>query len=253
MIRKLSHARTGQTVFGKEFQMSSKPGLGSITKYLSTKKEAERKRIGLLVDGPNVIRREFNVDLHDIKNVLKEYGNLKVGRVFVNQYASDRLIEAIENHGLEPIICASDVDVRLAVEGMELVYNENIDTIAIVTRDADFKPLLNKANEKGKETIVFGIEPGFSVSLKNSADYVILLNNDTMSYEASGDAAETHMIGVDEADENDENIDIEFIEKEDPRVRNNKNPVKKQNRENPDPNDKKSRIVVLKSPDHDDN
>src|SRR5690606_19395014 len=84
-------------------------------------------------------------------------------------------------HGLEPIICSSDVDVRLAVEGMELVHNSNIDTLAIVTRDADFKPLLNKANEHGKETIIFGVEPGFSTALKNSADYVILMKKDKMS------------------------------------------------------------------------
>ena len=73
------------------------------------------------------------------------------------------------------------MDVRLAVEGMELVYNPNIDTLAIVTRDADFKPLLNKANEHGKETIIFGVEPGFSTALKNSADYVILMDKNRMS------------------------------------------------------------------------
>ena len=223
--------------------MSSKTGLGSITKYLSSKKEAERKRIGLLVDGPNVIRREFNVDLYDIKNVLKEYGNLKVGRVFVNQYASDKLIEAIENHGLEPIICSSDVDVRLAVEGMELVYNDNIDTIAIVTRDADFKPLLNKANEKGKETIIFGIQPGFSVALKNSADYVILLENETMSYEDENELGESHMIGVHAVDE-EENVDIEIVEKEESGEKKNR-PQK----ETEDVKETKSRVVVLKSPD----
>jgi uncharacterized LabA/DUF88 family protein len=50
-----------------------------------------------------------------------------------------------------------------------------------VTRDADFKPLLNKANEHGKETIIFGVEPGFSTALKNSADYVILMNKHSMS------------------------------------------------------------------------
>ncbi|MCL2141613.1 MAG: TIGR00288 family NYN domain-containing protein [Methanimicrococcus sp.] len=166
----------------------TKTGLRAITKYLSSKKENERKRIGLLVDGPNVIRKEFNVDLYEIKNVLKEYGNLKVGKVFINQYASNKLIEAIENHGLEPIVCSTDVDVRLAVEGMELVYNPNIDTIAIVTRDADFKPLLNKANEKGKETIIFGIQPGFSIALRNSADYVILLKDAEMTYEEENES-----------------------------------------------------------------
>ncbi|TGC07483.1 TIGR00288 family NYN domain-containing protein [Methanolobus halotolerans] len=159
-----------------------KTGLNSIVKYLSTKKETGRRSIGLLVDGPNVLRKEFNVNLEEIRDVLKEYGNVKIGRVFLNQYASDKLVEAIENNGFEPIICSSDVDVRLAVEGMELVYNPTIDTLALVTRDADFKPLLNKANEHGKETIIFGVEPGFSTALRNSADYVIVLENDQMNY-----------------------------------------------------------------------
>jgi len=206
-----------------------KSGFGSITKYLSSKKENERKRIGLLVDGPNVIRKEFNVDLHEIKNVLKEYGNVKVGKVFINQYASNKLVEAIENHGLEPIICASDVDVRLAVEGMELVYNQNIDTIAIVTRDADFKPLLNKANEKGKETIIFGIQPGFSIALKNSADYVILLKDAQMTYE---DEEESKILFVDEEEETEE-IEIgkkEDDENEESEKRNNEKFAQKQKR-----------------------
>lgn len=160
-----------------------KTGFSSIVKYLSTKKETGRRSIGLLVDGPNVLRKEFNVNLEEIRDVLKEYGNVKIGRVFLNQYASDKLVEAIENNGFEPIICSSDVDVRLAVEGMELVYNSTIDTIALVTRDADFKPLLNKANEHGKETILFGVEPGFSTALRNSADYVVILENNQMNYD----------------------------------------------------------------------
>lgn len=157
-----------------------KSGLNSIVRYLSTKKETGRRNIGLLVDGPNVLRKEFNVNLEAIRDVLKEYGNVKIGLVFLNQYASEKLVEAIENNGFEPVICSSDVDVRLAVEGTEMVCNPNIDTITLVTRDADFKPLLNKANKHGKETILFGVEPGFSPALKNSADYVIMLNTEEM-------------------------------------------------------------------------
>ncbi|WP_462273381.1 TIGR00288 family NYN domain-containing protein [Methanohalophilus sp.] len=153
-----------------------KTGFNSIVKYLSTKKEVGRRSIGLLVDGPNVLRKEFDVNLEEIRDVLKEYGNIKIGRVFLNQYASNKLVEAVENNGFEPVICSSDVDVRLSVEGMELVHNPNIDTLALVTRDADFKPLLNKANEHGKETIIFGVEPGFSTALRNSSDYVVILN-----------------------------------------------------------------------------
>ncbi|HJH32152.1 MAG TPA: TIGR00288 family NYN domain-containing protein [Methanosarcinaceae archaeon] len=184
-----------------------KTGFNSIVKYLSSKKEMGRRSIGLLVDGPNVLRKEFNVDLEEIGDVLKEYGNVKVGRVFLNQYASDKLVEAVENNGLEPIICSSDVDVRLAVEGMELVFNPNIDTIALVTRDADFKPLLNKANEHGKETIIFGVEPGFSTALKNTADYVILLSDEHMSCKECEDEGAENNVDETVGKNSDENTD----------------------------------------------
>ena len=51
----------------------------------------------------------------------------------------------------------------------------NIDIIALMTRDADFLPIINKAKENGKETIVIGAEPGFSAALQNSADDAIIL------------------------------------------------------------------------------
>lgn len=160
-----------------------KSGFESIRNYLGSKKEKGRRKIALLVDGPNMLRKEFQINLEEIRDVLKDYGSIKIGRVFLNQYASDKLVEAIETQGFEPIICTSDVDVRLAVEGMELVFSPLIDTIALVTRDADFKPLLSKANEHGKETILFGAEPGLSIALKNSADYVIILKEGVMEHE----------------------------------------------------------------------
>ncbi|MBW6518888.1 MAG: TIGR00288 family NYN domain-containing protein [ANME-2 cluster archaeon] len=160
-----------------------KSGFGAIRNYLGSKQEKGRRKIALLVDGPNMLRKEFQINLEGIRDVLKDYGTIKIGRVFLNQYASDKLVEAIETQGLEPIICSSDVDVRLSVEGMEMVFNPVIDTIALVTRDADFKPLLNKANEHGKETILFGAEPGMSIGLKNSADYVIIMKEGVMGHE----------------------------------------------------------------------
>jgi uncharacterized protein (TIGR00288 family) len=142
-----------------------------------SRRERARKGVGLLVDGPNMLRKEFQIDLEEIRNTLKEFGDIKVGRVYLNQYASEKLVEAIENQGFEPVVSSSDVDVRLAVEATELIFNPNIDIIAIVTRDADFKPVLSKAMEHGKETIIFGAEPGFSTALKNLADVVVILND----------------------------------------------------------------------------
>jgi uncharacterized protein (TIGR00288 family) len=152
--------------------------LSSFKQYIPLTRRSNERNIGLLVDGPNMLRNEFNLDLEMIKGIVSENGTIKVAKVLMNQYASDKLIEAVVNQGFTPIIVAGDVDVQLAVEAFELVYNPNIDVIALMTRNADFLPLINIAKENGKETMVIGAEPGFSVALKNSADSAIVLNNE---------------------------------------------------------------------------
>ncbi|MET1124680.1 MAG: TIGR00288 family NYN domain-containing protein [Archaeoglobaceae archaeon] len=156
--------------------MSQNSRIKKIKEYLSKRKFVQRKKIGVLVDGPNMLRKEFKVNLQEIREILSEYGDIKIARVFLNQYATEKLVEAIENQGFEPIVTSGDVDVRMAVDAMELIYNDSIDVLALVTRDADFKAVLMKAKEMGKETIIVGAEPGFSAALKNSADMTIVLN-----------------------------------------------------------------------------
>jgi len=137
------------------------------------KKKQGEKKIACFVDGPNMLRKELGVDLGKVKKKLEKYGRLKVARVFLDQYASDKLIEAVTNQGFDVVIVPSDVDVALAVDATCFVFNDAIEAIAIVSRDSDFKPLLAKAKEKGKETIVVGMEPDFSTALRNAADIVI--------------------------------------------------------------------------------
>ncbi len=156
--------------------MSNLEKLSSFKQYIPLTRRSNERNIGLLVDGPNMLRNEFHLDLEMIKEIVSENGTIKVAKVLMNQYASDKLIEAVVNQGFTPIIVAGDVDVQLAVEAFELVYNPNIDVIALMTRNADFLPLINIAKENGKETMVIGAEPGFSVALKNSADSAIVLN-----------------------------------------------------------------------------
>ncbi len=152
--------------------------LQKIRDYLTSKKDSDSRSIGLVVDGPNMLRKEFNINLFELRDILLDYGDIKVAKVFLNQYAGEKLVEAIENQGFEPVITSGDVDVKMAVESMEMIYNDAIDAIALVTRDADFKAVLNKAMEVGKETIIIGIQPGFSTALKNCADIAIVLNDE---------------------------------------------------------------------------
>lgn len=144
-----------------------------IKKVLNTEKS-----IACFVDGPNMLRKELNVDLSKVKKRLQKLGKLKVARVFLDQYASDKLIEAVTNQGFDIVIVPSDVDIALAVEATQFIFNQNIDAIAIVSRDSDYKPVLTKAKERGKDTIVVGIDPDFSSALQNSADVVINLKSE---------------------------------------------------------------------------
>lgn len=138
------------------------------------KKKAPGKNIALLIDGPNVIRKDVRLDLVQVRKAVEKHGTIKVSKIFLDQYASDKLIEAMTNQGYEPIITTGDVDVTMAVEAMVQVYNPHVQSIALMTRDIDFRPVLVKAKELGKETIVIGSEPGFSIALRNTADIVIM-------------------------------------------------------------------------------
>ena len=131
-------------------------------------------RIALLVDGPNIIRRDVRIDLLSVRKLVEQHGKIKVAKVFLDQYASDKLIEAMVNQGYEPVLTTGDVDVTMAVEAAVQAFNPHIDTIALMTRDIDFRPVLVKAKELGKSTIVIGTEPGFSIGLRNTADVVII-------------------------------------------------------------------------------
>lgn len=143
-------------------------------KSFVSKPKIPEKNIALFIDGPNVIRRDVRLDLIAVRKSVEKHGRIKVAKVFLDQYASDKLIEAMTNQGYEPVISTGDVDVTMACEAMVQVFNPNINTIALMTRDIDFRPVLVKAKELGKETIVIGAEPGFSVALQHTADILII-------------------------------------------------------------------------------
>jgi len=148
------------------------PGMMEKLKLLMKKEPT--KNIALLVDGPNVIRKDINIDLEGVKRKVSKYGRIKVCKIYLDQYASDKLIEAMTNQGYTPVITTGDVDVMMAVEAMEQGVNPAIQSIALMTRDTDFMPVLVKAKELGKETIVVGANPGFSAALRNTADIIIM-------------------------------------------------------------------------------
>jgi uncharacterized protein (TIGR00288 family) len=135
------------------------------------------ERVGIFVDGPNVFREEFDVDLDDLRALAREEGTVAIARVYVDEKASGGLIQAAEARGFEVVTTSGDVDVKLAVEAVEAAVAGRIDTVVVVSRDTDFKPALEIAAERGLRTVA--VAPGThgrSDALRNAAHHEVTLN-----------------------------------------------------------------------------
>jgi len=144
--------------------------------FLSKFCKKEKPDIALLIDGPNTIRKSLRTDLIRVKKEVQKHGNIRVAKIYLDQYASDKLIEAMVNQGFETEITTGDVDVTMAIEAMEYVLDPNIDMIALMTRDTDYRPVLVKARARGKRTMVVATDVAFSAALKSTADIVVMFN-----------------------------------------------------------------------------
>jgi uncharacterized protein (TIGR00288 family) len=130
-----------------------------------------RSRVGLYVDGPNVLRSEFDVDLDELRDLAAADGRLAVTRLYLDERAPAELLQAAEARGFEVVTTSGDVDVRLAVDATAAVVDGDVDVLVIVSRDSDFKPVLEVAARRGVETVA--IAPGAhgrSDALRNAAD-----------------------------------------------------------------------------------
>ena len=142
----------------------------------------EESNVALFIDGPNMLRKEFMIDLRELKKSILKYGRVVIAKVFVNQFAPEKLIEAIINEGFESIMILAeveaeknDIDVAMAVAAVEAAIIKDIEFIALATRDADYLPVIHRAKEHGKKVIIVGAEPGMSSGLQNAADYVEMM------------------------------------------------------------------------------
>ncbi|WP_336359790.1 NYN domain-containing protein [Haladaptatus sp. ZSTT2] len=132
--------------------------------------DRDEPKVGLFVDGPNMLRDEFSVDLDDVREAGMEVGWLATRRLYLDEHATPALIQAAEARGFEVIITSGDVDVKLAVDATEFIVTESIDVLAIASRDTDFKPLLEMASRHGVRTLAIAPgEHGRSDALRNAA------------------------------------------------------------------------------------
>lgn len=171
----------------------------------------DRPRVALFVDGPNVLREEFDVDLDDVREAAATVGRPTARRLYLDEHATPGLIQAAEARGFEVVVTSGDVDVRLAVDLTRFAVEGRADVVAIASRDTDFKPAIETANAYGLRTLAISPgEYGRSDALRNAASDSITLGGDVP------DAAEPHpeseddgpsLVGYDDADGADDEDD----------------------------------------------
>ena len=139
--------------------------------------EDETARVGLFVDGPNVLRSEFDVNLDELRDIADEEGTLALTRLYLDEHATPELIKAAEARGFDVVTTSGDVDVRLAVDATAAAVEGAIDVVVIASRDADFKPVVERAAEEGLRTVAIAPgEYGRSDALRNAAQHAVTMD-----------------------------------------------------------------------------
>jgi len=133
-------------------------------------------RVGLFVDGPNVLRSEFDVDLDELRAIASDEGDLALTRLYLDEHATPELIQAAEARGFDVVTTSGDVDVRLAVDATTAVVGETIDVLVVASRDTDFKPVVERAAREGVRTVAIAPgEYGRSDALRNAAQRAVTM------------------------------------------------------------------------------
>ncbi len=163
-------------IFGKGKPAPARPG------------EPGRNEVfAVFVDGPNMIRKDAKIDLADVKNILVKEGTVHSAFVYVDQYASRKLIEAVINQGYKAVVTSGDVDVAMAVDSVYYAATaKEVTAVVFVTRDTDFVPAITRIKELGKKIYIISLRFGFSAALPHYADRLIMLDQHSGGFEHHG-------------------------------------------------------------------
>ncbi len=127
--------------------------------------------IALLMDGPNM----FTSSIYDVEDAAKKYGKVMINEIFLSKETPTSFLEFFIQRGYVPVLNSlKDVDTSLAIRACEIICSPKygqIDLLAIVAKDADYLPLVQKTRLYDKKMLVIGGYEGMSMALRNNADY----------------------------------------------------------------------------------
>ena len=131
----------------------------------------KEKSLAILVD--STISTPYTTLLPRLRPLMEKVGRVKIAKVVLLQRQTQECAKEISNEGFLPVIVHYDLDVHFALESMELIYNDKIQSLAILTENENYLPLFSRARELGKEVILIQTTGNAGKGLQKAADAVL--------------------------------------------------------------------------------
>jgi uncharacterized protein (TIGR00288 family) len=154
---------------------------------------------------------ELDVDIQRLVRFVRDEGRLVVARAYadwsragVRQHQRELYVQGIETihvfgrrHGNE---VKNSVDVALAVDAVQSLYERQFDTFVLISGDRDFLPLLRVVREHGHRIIGVSVRESASKDLPNLCDRFVYYRDLWRTY---GPEEQRDRIGPDEVEPRD--------------------------------------------------
>jgi uncharacterized protein (TIGR00288 family) len=157
-------------------------------------------RLALLIDGENIGARYFpEIATHCLK-----HGDMRSAQVFADFSKGRRAawLEVCRSFGVKPQLQLArkgknSVDIAMTIAAMDLLRDEAVDAMCLVSSDRDFIPLAQRVRQTG--VLVYGIGlNGEDVGLAEACDSYVLLEQAEKQRAVPPQASPVPMVTEDE-------------------------------------------------------
>lgn len=150
-------------------------------------RSAEIENVAVFLDAPNFYRcakdNKLEIEPNDVMQIVKNFGRTVVAFAYLalkDGMPVDYLARRHSQAGLEvkfvpPTYSSKDVDTTMVADIVQTSYEFNVDTIVIISGDADFIPAVEIARRRGKRVVLIAFQKNCSEALRCRADNFVAL------------------------------------------------------------------------------
>ena len=149
--------------------------LNRVGKALRIISDDEKKRVGVVIDGPTILPDFSLGKFKSLKKSLNQIGIVRTGKVITDNQITQKDSDLLKAQGFHEEIVGSDVDIHVTIRSLEMMANNNIDVVAIATSDLNLFPVMSRI-KRNKSLAVITWERDITPAIESIADFIITLD-----------------------------------------------------------------------------